>query len=116
MEELKKIFHEKFCYEMMNFDGSNRHFYIMPTVVDKPQIIIDWIVEYEKQIADKSWTIGYEEATETHQRLTKIQIEAVCKRQRKICADVYLKEKDYIVQNTTISFAILNTPSPEEKL
>ena len=59
MEELKKIFHEKFCYEMMNFDRSNRHFYINPTVVDKPQIIIDWIAEYEKQVCNSGHHDGY---------------------------------------------------------
>ena len=49
MDELTKIFHEKFCYERMNLDGSNRHFYIMPMVVNSPQFIIDWVKEYEKQ-------------------------------------------------------------------
>lgn len=43
MEKLKQEFEEKFCYEMMNLDGKNRHHYINPRVADKPQIIIEWI-------------------------------------------------------------------------
>ena len=40
---IEKAFKEKFCYEMMNFDHTNRHHYIRPDVVEKPQLIIDWI-------------------------------------------------------------------------
>ena len=43
MGKLKQEFEEKFCYEMMDLDGKNRHHYITPRVADKPQIIIEWI-------------------------------------------------------------------------
>lgn len=45
---IEKEFKEKFCYERMDFDGRNRHHYINPTVVEKPQLIIDWI---EQQVS-----------------------------------------------------------------
>ena len=49
MKELKKEFEEKFCYEMMNLDKTNRHHYINPRVADNPQIIINWFESKLKQ-------------------------------------------------------------------
>lgn len=45
---IENDFKEKFCYEMMNLDHTNRHYYIRPDVVEKPQLIIDWIKQQVK--------------------------------------------------------------------
>jgi hypothetical protein len=51
--DIEKEFKEKFCYERMDFDGRNRHHYINPTVVEKPQLIIDFINAQIKSACDK---------------------------------------------------------------
>jgi len=50
MEDIKKEFEGKFCHQMMNLDGSNKHYVIDPIVIDSPQFIIDWIEQKIKGV------------------------------------------------------------------
>ena len=73
-------------------------------------------------LVNATWHKGYNEAVETHARITQVQLDEACKKQREICAEIITDlvkdtlHPDLKKMLLTAGRDILNAPSPKEKL